>query len=347
MPFVPAFRKRSYLGLYVPEWILIAFTVVVLSLYELFGFRWRKPLWLLWERILSGGICYIVGLLIALLMLRLLHLREGRALKRLVPHQVTWKIFREHWLTRSAVLFDLRMVIAVAYMFLLFIHMKHLIPWVNDNMLDAKIFRFEEKLFGGVPAEQLQSLFGTGAAHFLSLGYTSFFGYLAVVLTIFIVQRQRDWTLEFLSAFFLLWLGALLIVYLLPTTGPCFFDPSTVQYLPETEVSILQSDLWRHKMILETNPNAPNAMYLISGLPSLHLAAIVLGSLYLSRIGKVWAGLSWLFAALTVVTTIYFGWHYVLDDVLAVLLALGARRAALRYFSGILVYRPDPAPARR
>jgi membrane-associated phospholipid phosphatase len=69
---------------------------------------------------------------------------------------------------------------------------------------------------------------------------------------------------------------------------------------------------------------------MISGFPSLHIAVVLTGSVYLSHIHWAVAFLSWIFVLLTINSTLYLGWHYLLDDVGAV---------ALVYISYVLTSR--------
>ncbi len=54
---------------------------------------------------------------------------------------------------------------------------------------------------------------------------------------------------------------------------------------------------------------------MISGFPSLHMAVTVLGSVYLGKLHWSLAAASWIFVLLITNSTIYLGWHYVLDDI--------------------------------
>ena len=72
------------------------------------------------------------------------------------------------------------------------------------------------------------------------------------------------------------------------------------------------------KETLDSDPSSQSAMFLISGLPSLHVAVVIFGSIYYWKLLKIVGIISWAFTVLTIITTVYFGWHYVLDAVLAV-----------------------------
>jgi membrane-associated phospholipid phosphatase len=100
----------------------------------------------------------------------------------------------------------------------------------------------------------------------------------------------------------------------------------------------MQRKLWLHKVMLASDPNRLGAAYLISGLPSLHLAVPIVGSYYLRHVHVALSILSWIFVAVTFVTTLYFGWHYLLDNLAGVLLAVLIIRQVRRYFALRRVY---------
>ncbi|MCB0311565.1 MAG: phosphatase PAP2 family protein, partial [Bdellovibrionales bacterium] len=104
----------------------------------------------------------------------------------------------------------------------------------------------------------------------------------------------------------------------------CFFDPGLVAQLPDTAVTEMQNLLWEMKIFLEKQPRSIEGMYAISGLPSLHFAVAVLGTYYLFKLSKILGALSVVFVILTFISTLYLGWHYLTDNLTALILALAA-----------------------
>ena len=88
------------------------------------------------------------------------------------------------------------------------------------------------------------------------------------------------------------------------------------------------------------NPDATNAVQSIAGFASLHVAVIFTAALVAQFVGapRLLRLALWVFFGLTVVATIYFGWHYVIDDIAGLAIAVVAV-----YAGGILVgFRPPP-----
>ena len=240
-----------------------------------------------------------------------------------------WTRFLELFLSRKALTHDFRLVVAVLLTLALFTHLKHIIPLINPALYDGALVRMEQTLFGGkILSQILIDLLGVQAASVMSWGYTAYYVYMNAIFMVFILQRNQRLAQEFCAAFSLLWIVGIVMVYAAPTWGPCFFLPDLFHVLPSTDVTTLQQQLWYQKMQLDRDPFNANGIFLISGQPSLHIAVTVLGSFYLAQLSRMAAGVSWCFAGLTWVTTLYLGWHYLLDNVLALLLVWLAVRGA-------------------
>ena len=255
-----------------------------------------------------------------------------RDIKQKKPRSETIDFFSKKYLRIGRLLIDLRLLNVLALLFFCFIQGKHLIPFVNSELWDAFFIEWERRIFGNQLATgHLITLLGTSSATRLSDAYVFFYPYMGLVLMVVVVTRNLEQTLRFVTAFCLLWMLGLLMVYLMPTLGPCFSVPQVVSALPNTtEVAQMQRELWRMRSYVLLHPESPQGVHLISGLPSLHVATVVLGSLFLSHYSRVLSALSWFFAVVTCITTLYFGWHFVVDNVLAIVLAFGLYRVFQR-----------------
>ena len=306
--------------LYPIERVLIVVLLLLLGLSSHFGVALRRPSTLYLERVESAAIVYSVGLLISLLLLRLAALKEGRGGE---SYRQTWRSFRGQFLQPASLVRDVRLLQGVCASLVLFIELKHFIPVVNGALYDQWFVRAEHALFAGRTAtEVLQGILGPWPASWLSSGYLLFYPYLACLVVFFALQRKDEaGRQQFFLAFALVWFLGLIIVYAVPTWGPCFFLPETTAALPVTEMTRLQQGLWAMKMALDENPNNLAAVFLISGFPSIHLALPLVASVLLQPLTAIGAVLSWCFVVVTAIATIYFGWHYLFDLLGALLLA--------------------------
>ena len=109
--------------------------------------------------------------------------------------------------------------------------------------------------------------------------------------------------------------------YILPTLGPAFFQPSMFADLPDSGVSALQNALFKNGAAFKADPTGTD-IYGIAGFASLHVSVVVTACLFFSAPASGSrsaspAGCSWL---MTVLATVYFGWHYIADDVAGALI---------------------------
>lgn len=306
--------------LYPVEEVTLAALGLMGALYLYFDVPLRMPGQMYLLKVISGTLMYAVGLLlVAPLLLRLRHIAEMRRTAAPLGWRHTTAEFRARFLETHLLWRDFRHVHAIGALMLAFVHLKHLIPRMNSAVHDAAVAGFERLLAGGVsPSERLLSLLGPEQAPLWSEVYTLFYPYMGFISVVFILQRRLRLGEQFCAAFALLWLLGVLAEYAYPTWGPCFSSPDLFAGLPRTEMTDIQQMLWKNKLFVDQNPHSTVGLFLISGVPSLHMAVLFLGSWYLQRIAPPVALLSWLFTAATFVSTIYFGWHFVLDAVAAV-----------------------------
>lgn len=195
------------------------------------------------------------------------------------------------------------------------------------DVFDRQLLDVDHWLFGGRdPYVALHELLGTAfAAHALSSVYMIFFAVIPLALAAGLVLlpdlRSGLFVATALSLTWLLGAGSYLI---LPAIGPFHFDASAFAGLPHTPVTDLQVSLMTKREAFLADPSAPGAAQSIGAFASLHTA--IWGTIVLVAhvLRAPWAVrvVLWALAALTVVATVYFGWHYLLDDVAGVVIAL-------------------------
>jgi PAP2 superfamily len=194
------------------------------------------------------------------------------------------------------------------------------------DVFDTQLLDVDRWLLGGRdPYVALHDLLGTAtAAHALSSVYMVFFAVIPLTLAAGLVLlpdlRAGLFVATALSLAWLLGAGSYLI---LPSIGPFHFDAAAFTSLPHTPVTDLQVSLLERRAAFLADPSAPGAAQSIGAFASLHTAiwgTIVLAAHVLGAPRAVRA-IIWVLAILTVVATVYFGWHYILDDVAGVLIA--------------------------
>lgn len=234
-------------------------------------------------------------------------------------------IMRERW-PRSHWKFALNGVAAWYLSYAAFRNVKSMAPFVHEKIYDAQLADIDKFLFAGHdPAATLHAWFGTGlAAHFFSSVYIVWIALVPVSIAIALVwtrhTRAGEW---YVTAVALDWaLGAVLYV-VLPTVGPIYSDRATFADLPETYVSRLAASMWDDRVATMAS-QGESGLQTIAAFASLHVGimmtiCLVVQAIKLARWVRVSA---WTFFGLTVLATVYLGWHFFVDVIAGA--ALGA-----------------------
>jgi hypothetical protein len=214
--------------------------------------------------------------------------------------------------------------------YLAYRNLKSVVPLLRpDELFDRRLGSLDRSLFGGSdPAEVLHSVLGSGiSAHALSGVYEAFFLFIPVALAFGLVVLPKLQAGLFLTtALAINWALAAGSYFLLPSLGPVYAESAQFAQLPSTGVSGLQQALLEQRMEFLRDPSAAGTAQSIGAFASLHVsifftAALATHLLGLARSVKIAV---WVLFALTVAATVYFGWHYVLDDLAGMAIAVTA-----------------------
>ena len=269
--------------------------------------------------------------------------RQARASAEVGFTDSVRRLFSERWWGRRG-LIVLVCILGFYATYLSYRNLKSFLPFATDGTLhDAGLLDLDEAMFfGSQPANLMHDLLGTGiSADVLSAVYLAFLTFVPVSLGVALVWSSRVAVgLWYVTSLALVWMLGVLSYYLVPSLGPIYARPSLFSDLPTTGVSELQATLLEHRGEVMADPNATNAVQSIAGFASLHIAVVMTAALIAQLVGAprlVRIGL-WVFLGLTALATIYFGWHYVIDDV------AGAAIALVGVYGGALMcgFRPPP-----
>jgi CDP-diacylglycerol--glycerol-3-phosphate 3-phosphatidyltransferase len=195
-------------------------------------------------------------------------------------------------------------------------NLKGFLPFLTDQDFDPRLLSLDHSLFlGHDPGPLLHSLLGTGiAAHVLSSVYLFFLAFVPISLGAALIASSNPIPgLWYVTALGINWTLGVVSYLMLPSLGPVFVAPDRYSNLPETGTAALQ-----HALIYERHEAlAGQAAQSIAAFASLHVsvvftAALIATLLHLPRLLRV---ALWTFLGLTMVATLYFGWHYVVDDI--------------------------------
>ncbi len=223
--------------------------------------------------------------------------------------------------------FAINGVIAWYLTYATFRNIKSMAPFVNGADWDDTMADVDRFLFAGHdPAAVLHAWFGTDLmAHLMSAVYVIWIVLIPTSIAIALVwTRHTSAGSWYVTAVAVDWcLGALLYL-LLPSLGPIYAQPSQFADLPHTFNSTLQEGLWTDRVAVMADPWAADTLQTVAAFASLHVGIMMTICLVVRLIGwPRWLQLTgWVFLGLTVLSTVYLGWHYVVDVIGGI--ALGA-----------------------
>lgn len=191
-------------------------------------------------------------------------------------------------------------------------------PFVNGTEWDSAMAEVDRFLFAGHdPAAVLHAWFGTGVmAHLMSAVYVIWIVMVPASIAIALVwTRHTSAGSWYVTAVAVDWCVGALIYLLLPSLGPIYADPGEFADLPRTFNTTLQEDLWTDRVAVVGDPWGAGTLQTIAAFASLHVGIMMTICLVARLVGLPrWVQVaSWVFLGLTVLATVYLGWHYVVD----------------------------------
>jgi hypothetical protein len=225
---------------------------------------------------------------------------------------------RERWPWRRMV-FVIGSIVAFYVTYLCYRNVKSYLPLARPELLDADLANFERGLFGTDPSTLLHELLGTGvSAQVLSTVYLLFLTFVPISVGVTLVwSTNRAGALWWVSVLSINWVLGALSYFVLPSMGPAFVEPHLFARLPETGASALQDALMEDRRAFLADPTGSGGLQSIAAFASLHISIVFAGALvaHLLRAPRAMRIAMWAYLGLTFPATIYFGWHYVVDDV--------------------------------
>ncbi|MDX6277082.1 MAG: hypothetical protein QOJ72_1210 [Nocardioidaceae bacterium] len=198
-------------------------------------------------------------------------------------------------------------------------NIKNDLPLYRHNRFDTKMLNIDYNLFfHHNPAPVLHHLLGVSfSAQILSTVYVAYLPLIPLTLGAFLVWgRDASVAAWYSTALSLNWVLGAISYYCIPTLGPAFVQQSMFVDLPETSAAQLQRALFHGATKFYDDPGG-GSTYGIAGFASLHVSVVVSAVmfLYLTKQRHVVKVISTFYLVLVVLATIYFGWHYLADDI--------------------------------
>jgi len=271
------------------------------------------------DKMLSARSAGLIGAVVFFVILDLLPraiMRRGRIDLALRA------VARERWNRRRLAAVGLGLV-SFYVTYLSYRNLKGFLPFLTDQDYDPDLLSLDRSFFfGHDPGPMLHDLLGTGiAAHVLSSVYLFFLAFVPISLGAALIASANPIPgLWYVTALGINWALGVVSYLIIPSLGPIFVVPELYSTLPETGTSALQTALIyeRHDAL------AGGGAQSIAAFASLHVSVVFTAALIaeLLKVNRVLRLALWAFLGLTMVATLYFGWHYVVDDIAG--LAIGA-----------------------
>ncbi|MBA2513192.1 MAG: phosphatase PAP2 family protein [Solirubrobacterales bacterium] len=288
------------------------------------GVPFRDPNHMVARRLLQ------VGCLIALLVALDIVIRAGRRSWRPGPWLAAMRaVRRDRWTWQRAAAVAIALV-SFYVTYLAYRNLKSMVPLLRPgDLFDRELADFERGYFAGTaPAELLHSTLGTTtAAEVLSSVYMAFIFLVPVSLALALVfSPSTQGGVFYAVALSINWALGAASYLVLPALGPIYAAPAGFADLPATEASHLQGVLLSQRLEFLSDPAAANAHQSIAAFGSLHTSIVFTAAVaaHMLGLGRWLRFATWALFGLTAIATIYFGWHYVVDDVAGLVIGLAA-----------------------
>jgi membrane-associated phospholipid phosphatase len=243
-----------------------------------------------------------------------------------VLHLATLTAIRTGWLTHKYIAPLLYRVVSYGCVQITYFMFAGLLPLVNTRALDGQLYHLDLTIFGVEPAVYFDRFVNSFTTEWFAFFYFSYFFVLAMhVLPILFASKSRRLMAEFTLGMIVLFCVGHTMYMLVPGYGP-------YKAMPEVFAHELTPGFWW---------NTTKALVAESGaqkdiFPSLHTAAPTFILLFqFHRRAEMPFRYTWplvgFFAANIIIATMFLRWHYVIDVVFGLCLAVTAHVVSVKF----------------
>jgi membrane-associated phospholipid phosphatase len=310
----PSDRAGGYRWLIGVWSTVVVFAIVTAVWSEHVGIPLRDPDGIIFQRRLLTAVGLLVVLALVDAMWRAK--RGGGSLRQ------TSRVLKEKW-TGTRITLALTGLLAYHFIYVCYRNLK---SWDAFNTpRDDDLLSFDKWLFlGHSPAVLLHDLIGTDtAAPILAVVYSAFTNLvpLSFVAALVFANRIRDGYV-LLTAAIWVWILGIISYYAIPTLGPFASAPEEFSSLTHTGITDTQAKYLHERAHLLADPSAHDAFASISAFASLHVAYTCMVVFMLRYYGfRLASQLLAVYLVGVMVATVYFGWHFFVDDIAGVAVA--------------------------
>lgn len=246
-------------------------------------------------------------------------MRRGGTPGRLLVLSIA--VFRDRWWWKRLVLATVGFL-SFAFTYLAYRNLKSFVSLIDYRTYDQQLLEVDRWMaFGNDPARVLHDLLGTSiTAQVLSWIYLIYIPLVAITVSaaLAFVERMRE-AYVYVATFMWCWILGTASYYAIPTLGPFASHERSFADLPHTNVTRLQESLINSRLSLHADNVGDIVVGGIAGFASLHVGvvvAVVALMRYYRQRALFWIATAFLIP--TTIATIYFGWHFIVDDLAGV-----------------------------
>lgn len=237
------------------------------------------------------------------------------------------RLFLDERIQRPGAVFALRSIYRlapVATFFLIYINLRPILPIINPGNWDEELYRLDLRLFTVEPSMWIEQYSTRGVVEWFSFFYYSYFFFIASFIFCMIFSSRNDMRLASFATGALLVFGTGQFIYtLVPGLGP-------YAHLAHEYAGPIQGGTFFQLIVNAVDAAGP----LRDIFPSIHTAMPVFLSLFMWRHYRWIAPVTTFFTLNIMVATVMLRWHYLIDVIAGVSLAVFAFWLAPRLVEG-------------
>lgn len=217
---------------------------------------------------------------------------------------------------------------------LIFTTVKTAIPLVHPFQWDKYFMEMDRIIFlGNDPWTLLNMVLGTASVtSAISVLYNIWIIVVAIVLTLALFSGSSQLRLQFLTSTVLSWIIAGNILALVfSSAGPCYYGfvvegdnpfAAQMEYLNSANTTNTVLSLPIQELLWTSYIENEGKISGISAMPSLHIIFALLIAFYAARLNRAAGAVCMIYAVIIMIGSVHLAWHYAVDGIAALLLAV-------------------------
>ncbi len=252
----------------------------------------------------------------------------------------------ERW-DRDQIRFTVSGLVTWYVAYVAFRNLKSYVPFVTDRIADPTLARIDRLLWlGHDPAIVLHDVLGTSWANWVAASvYLIWIGLVPASLAIALVWTRRStYGAWYVTAISIDWCLGAVLYYAVPSLGPTYSSPGWFASLQHTPNTSVRDTLLSDRVEVLSGPWDTHTVQTIAAFASLHVAVMVTVCLVVEamRLPALIRVAAWGFLALTMMATVYLGWHFFVDVLAGILVGAAAFALAAKATGNPLRRRDEP-----